>query len=163
ARVSAIGTFSDTLLASVPVGKKPFGVAVDSASGRVYVSNAASDTVSVIDETTCTLSATVPVHRAPFGVGLDLDGTVAYVATAFANDVRLIDTARADVSRTIAVGKLPVAFGGFIAPLANACRRAAASCDDANPVTLDSCAPAVGCQHVVQGELEIVRSALAAL
>src|SRR6516225_10942743 len=53
--------------ATVPVGKNPWGVAVDPGSHTVYVTNLQGDTVSVIDGSTRTVTATVPVGKLPYG------------------------------------------------------------------------------------------------
>lgn len=55
------------VIASIPVGDKPIGVAV-SPSGRVFVSNQFDDTVSVIDRVTNAVMTTVAVGDAPLGI-----------------------------------------------------------------------------------------------
>jgi YVTN family beta-propeller protein len=47
--VSVIDTSSDTVIATIPVGTGPFGVAVNELKKRVYVSNNYGNTISVID------------------------------------------------------------------------------------------------------------------
>jgi YVTN family beta-propeller protein len=47
--VSVIDTSTNLVIALVPVGSNPYGVAVNPAGTRVYVSNFRSDNVSVID------------------------------------------------------------------------------------------------------------------
>src|SRR5262244_2845507 len=58
------------MLGSTPAEAKPFA----------YVTNSASNTVSVIDTATNTVVATVPVGSVPLGVAITPDGTRAYVA-----------------------------------------------------------------------------------
>ena len=59
--VSVINPTTNTVVATIPVGESPFGVAVNPANGLVYVTNAGSNTVSVIDPATNTVVATIPV------------------------------------------------------------------------------------------------------
>ena len=78
--VSVIDTATNTVVATVPVGTRPYGVAVNPAGTFVYVTNQDSNNVSVIDTATNTVVATVPVGREPHGVAVNPAGTVAYVA-----------------------------------------------------------------------------------
>src|SRR5215470_5486086 len=59
--VSVIDTATNTVVATVPVGRFPFGVAITPDGTHAYVTNNASRTVSVIDTATNTVVATVPV------------------------------------------------------------------------------------------------------
>src|SRR2546428_13076106 len=56
-----------TVIATIPVGDYPFGVAYDSGNGYVYVANYNSNNVSIISGTT--VVATIPVGGGPAGVG----------------------------------------------------------------------------------------------
>ena len=89
--VSVIDTATNLVVATVPVGSQPFGVAVNPASTRVYVTNRESNTVSVIDTATNTVRATIPVSTGPLGVALNPDGTRAYVANNSSSAVSVID------------------------------------------------------------------------
>ncbi len=57
------------VVANIPVGAKPVGVAV--LHGRVFVTNSGANTVSVIDSSTNTGSATINVGSRPEGVATD--------------------------------------------------------------------------------------------
>jgi YVTN family beta-propeller protein len=50
--VSVIDAKQDKVVANVTVDKSPNGIAIDSNTGKVYVANLNSDTVSVIANTT---------------------------------------------------------------------------------------------------------------
>jgi YVTN family beta-propeller protein len=67
--VSVIDTSTHTVVATVPVGNLPRGVAVNPAGTRVYVVNNASFNVSVIDTSTDTVVSTVPVVSGPVAFG----------------------------------------------------------------------------------------------
>jgi YVTN family beta-propeller protein len=68
-----------------------------------YVSNADSNSVSVIDTSDNTVVATVVVGNSPFGVVVNQDGTRAYVANAFSSDISVIGTSTNTVVATIAL------------------------------------------------------------
>ena len=59
--VSVIDGGTNTVVATVPVGTWPDGVAVNPTTNRIYVANCDSNNVSVIDGATNTVVATVPV------------------------------------------------------------------------------------------------------
>jgi YVTN family beta-propeller protein len=91
-----------TAAKSVTVGLHPAGMTA-SANGRfVYVANAASDTVSVLDARTDTVVETIacrPQARLPFGSGsnavaLSPDGTTLYVANGTNNCVAVVRLGR---------------------------------------------------------------------
>ena len=61
--VSIISDSDHEVLATVPVGSSPNGVAYDPANGDVYVANSGSDNVTVLHGTTRV--ATIPVGTEP--------------------------------------------------------------------------------------------------
>jgi YVTN family beta-propeller protein len=121
--ISVVDVASRTLLATVPVGDTPWGVAVDPAGTRAYVSNRGTDdnplnTVSVVGAVSRSVSATVEVGVRPLGVAVHPDGTRAYVANYggsigaliddLSNDfISVIDTNTHTASATIPVGVGP--------------------------------------------------------
>ena len=119
--VSVINTASNTVIATIPVGNAPYGVAFTPDGARVYVVNENSNSVSVIATDSNTVIATVSVGSDPIGVVITPDGTRAYVAnqcvfnvTCYPNPgtVSVIDTNPADaayntVIATVAVGGSP--------------------------------------------------------
>jgi YVTN family beta-propeller protein len=91
-------------------------VAVTPDGSHVYVTNVASDSVSVIATANDTVTATIPVGNSPAGVAVTPDGSTVYVANEFSNNVSLIATSSNTVTAAIPVGSFPVAFGVFIQP-----------------------------------------------
>ena len=64
--VSVIDTASNTVVATIPVGVNPVGVAITPDGTRAYVTNEGSNTVSVIDIATNTVVATISVGASSF-------------------------------------------------------------------------------------------------
>lgn len=109
--VSVIDVASHTVIATVPVGAGPFGVAATPDGRFVYVTNINANSVSVIDTSSNTVVATVPVGPSPFGVAVTPDGRFAYALMGGNGFVTAIATA------TNAVAVNAAAFGAG-APIA---------------------------------------------
>jgi len=92
------------VIATIGVGDFPLDVAFTPDGGHAYVTNADSDTVSVIDTATNTVSATITVGDRPYRVAVHPDGTLAYVTNYDDWTVSVIDTATNTVTDTISVG-----------------------------------------------------------
>jgi len=91
--VSVIDTATNAVVATVPVGAYPRGVAVTPDGTRVYVANGVSNNVSVIDAATNAVVATVVGVPAPARVAITPDGKRAYVtANVYGGDVHVINT-----------------------------------------------------------------------
>lgn len=117
--VSVIDTSSDTVVATIPVGGFPDGIATTPDGTHAYVTNGFDSTVSVIDTASNTVAATIPVGSAPSAVAVTPDGTgpneidvrrhqpLAYVTNEADNTVSVIDTASNTVVATIPVRQEP--------------------------------------------------------
>jgi YVTN family beta-propeller protein len=75
----------------IAVGANPSGLAVNPRRNEVYVVNAGSGSVSVINAETNTVAATIPVQRQPYSIDVDSEGGRAYVANSGSNNVSVID------------------------------------------------------------------------
>ena len=101
--VSKIDTASNTVVATIPVGNLPTGLAVTPDGTRVYVANDYDDTVSVIDTAKDIVVATIQAGHTPQFIAITPDGTRAYV-TDVSSSVSVIDTASNTVVATIPDG-----------------------------------------------------------
>jgi YVTN family beta-propeller protein len=98
-------------LTEVPVGDEPRCVAITPDDKKLYVTNAVSGTVSVIDAAQRTVVKSIAVGTEPTGCALTLDGSKLYVANLSSNSVSVIDTGSDSVVKTIAdVGVKPRAI-----------------------------------------------------
>jgi YVTN family beta-propeller protein len=97
------------VVATIPVGNNPLGVAVTPDGAHAYVANHVSDNVSVIDMATNMVVATVPVGTYPKGVAVTPDGKHAYVTNITSRTVSMIATATNTVVATVPVGANPTA------------------------------------------------------
>lgn len=78
--VSVINGQANRVTGTIPVGDIPQGVAVNPASGAIYVANEFSGTVSAISGPTRKVIATVPVGIFPFGITANPATNTIYVA-----------------------------------------------------------------------------------
>jgi YVTN family beta-propeller protein len=83
----------NTVIATVTVQAFPNQIAVSHDNSTVYVSNAGSDSVSVIDAATNTVKATFTVPSVPYYLAITPDGKTLYVASwGETGEVSVIDT-----------------------------------------------------------------------
>ena len=80
--VSAIDTATHSVVATVPVGKNTWGVAMHPDGSRAYVTSFVEDEVSVIDTLTNTVISTIPVGVNPIGIAAHPSGAWLYVANS---------------------------------------------------------------------------------
>ena len=102
-RVSVIDTTNDTVVRRIPVGRDAFGLALDSARHRLYVSNWADEagrghmkggTVSVVDITDpakATEVGSTQVGHHPSAVQLSKDRTRLFVANTNDDTISVVD------------------------------------------------------------------------
>ena len=106
--VSVIDTATNVVVATIPVGSAPIGVAVNAAGSRVYIGNAGSLNVSVIDAGTNAVIANITIPDMPTAVAIDPAGTRLYVAGLMTSQVYVVGTATNTLVATMAVGDVPV-------------------------------------------------------
>ena len=86
----------------------PFDAAVTPDSRELWVVNAASNDISVIDLSSRSLVAHIEVGDNPRGIVLSPDGGSAYVNNTLAGTVSVIDTAAYTVTSVITVTEIPL-------------------------------------------------------
>lgn len=94
-----------TVVATIPVGQSPHGIAVDATSNRIFVANLFSHNVSVIDGTTDSVIATMGPVSFPKGVAVDSDRRRVYVTGS--DSVAVFDEDTNASLGAIAVGSGP--------------------------------------------------------
>jgi len=108
--VSVVDVASQTVVATVPVGDNPDGVATTPDGTHAYVANFLSDNVSVIDTATDTVTSTIDVGSGPVGVAVSPDAALAYVTNRGSNTVTVMRVDTNAPLTTIAVGAGPNAI-----------------------------------------------------
>ena len=68
ASVSIIDQATNSVIATISVGKRPWNMAITPDGKKLYVANGRSNSVSVIDTTTNTIAAEINVGELPWGV-----------------------------------------------------------------------------------------------
>jgi len=99
-----VASAADTpvVVATVPVGSGPLGVAVSPDGAFAYVSNFTSNTLSVLDMDSRTVVSTITGVSSPQGLAFTPDGSHAYVTVT--NGFARIATATHSVVQTISGG-----------------------------------------------------------
>jgi len=83
--VTCLSATSLQTVATVAVGSRPRGIAVDEVRHTVYVTNWNAQTVSVFDGATFRRTGGVATGRGPHGIGLDTAGRLLYVTNTWEN------------------------------------------------------------------------------
>src|SRR2546426_2828810 len=99
--VLEVGSDVNAKIAEIPVGAEPRCVAITPNGRKVYVTNTASGTVSVIDARRLRVKRTIKVGTEPSGCALTPDGKKLYVANFSSDEVSVIDTDDDRVEETI--------------------------------------------------------------
>ena len=110
--LAVVDTATKTVVKEIPVGRQPWGVAVHPSLPRVYVSNRADDTVSIVDtEELMVVRDPVPTGRGPNAVAVSPNGAKIFVANATSDDLTVFDVDAPDAPRQISLrpfaGALP--------------------------------------------------------
>jgi YVTN family beta-propeller protein len=99
-----------TKVRAIPTGAIPCAVALNPATGLVYVVNHGEDTVTTIDGANQRVVATIHVGKSPQGIVIDSKTNRIYVANVHGHSVTMIDGARNVATKTFHVGKNPYAL-----------------------------------------------------
>ena len=109
--VAVFDTATNRVVASVPVGRGPRGVAVNLQGTRAYAGNSGDSTVSVIDTATNRVIATIGGIAGPESIAVNRAGTRVYVINnaAFPSTaaVSVIDAGTNTIIASIPVGITP--------------------------------------------------------
>jgi len=115
-RIYAAGNLSHTLevidssarrvIASIPVGSKPYTCAITANQKTAYVSNWGADSVAVVDLASSKVLRNVKVQEKPNDLLLARDGRL-FVANGNRNTVSVINVRKADVIEQIDVALVP--------------------------------------------------------
>jgi YVTN family beta-propeller protein len=104
--VSVVDLNAGQVMATIPVGNGPTGMAVSPDVQQVYVANSLSGTVSVISTAINQVTDTITIPSfykasAPFGLAITHDGAKVYATNLDDGTVRVIDTRNKKVVDTI--------------------------------------------------------------
>jgi YVTN family beta-propeller protein len=108
ARQHLVGKQIDLGTLDAPGVGLPFDAAVTPDGRELWVVNAASNDLSVIDLEGSRLAAHIEVGHNPRGIVLSPDGATAYVNNTLGGTVSVIDTSTYTVTDTIAVTDIPL-------------------------------------------------------
>jgi YVTN family beta-propeller protein len=98
------------VMKTVPMGRIPSAVAVNTASNMVYVVNHGDDSVTVVDGAKNTVVATLQTGKRPQGIAVDPGRNLVYVANKLGDTVTVINGGTNRVLKTLKTGKNPYAL-----------------------------------------------------
>jgi YVTN family beta-propeller protein len=133
---TAVGTFP-TLLTTVPLGdaymgRSPAGIGVNPATNRVYVANASSNTVTVLDGSTDNPVASIPLASGPTNVAVNATTNRIYVVLS-SDQLAVINGATNAVTGTVSFPAASSARGVAVNEGAN---RIYVTLDDNNAIAV---------------------------
>jgi YVTN family beta-propeller protein len=110
--VFVVNGANNTVVAHIPTGVGPFGVAVNYANGCVYVANSGFDvpgpegpgTVSVINSSTDSVVKTIQIGGEPMGVAVDQSDGLVFVPNWIYGNMSVINGTTDNVSGALRVG-----------------------------------------------------------
>ena len=104
--LSVIDTTTDKVVAEIPAGSRPRGLALDAE--RIYVSDEPKNALHVIDLGRRAIQRTIALGESPEGVSLSPDGRLVAVASELGNAVILVDPRTGKLRGTVkTAGKNP--------------------------------------------------------
>ncbi|HUW94658.1 MAG TPA: hypothetical protein VMW58_02635 [Anaerolineae bacterium] len=106
----AVDTSDGHVSCTARVGDHPLGVAVNPATGRVYVANSGGGSVSEVEGTACGVEHTFSGLKRPSGVVVDVPGNRVYVADTEAGQVVVLEGEGRRVVGRVPVGSFPEAL-----------------------------------------------------
>jgi YVTN family beta-propeller protein len=68
--VAVIDPAGPKLLKEIPVGTRPWGIALSADGRRLYTANGPSNDVSVVEAETLAVATKIPVGKSPWGIVL---------------------------------------------------------------------------------------------
>ena len=99
--VSIISGSTDSVIATILVGRFPIWIAYAPPNNKLYVTNLGSSDVYVINGATNRVIKNIPVGNRPFGIAYNPSNNNVYVANAFDGTVSVINTSSDTVVSTI--------------------------------------------------------------
>jgi YVTN family beta-propeller protein len=94
----------------VNAGQIPCAIAVDSSSGKVFVANYASHSVTVLDDASNTVLATVDVNSWPQAIAIDPGNHRVYVASTHDGTTAVLDATTNSLLSTLKTDNSPFAI-----------------------------------------------------
>jgi len=100
-KVLVLDTSNNSIVATIPIGYYPQGIAMNPRGTRAYTADTGSDKVSVVDPAGNSLVTTISVGNDPVIPVVSPDGTRVYVTNIWSNSISVIETSSNAVVHTI--------------------------------------------------------------
>lgn len=103
-----VDNLSSSILAKIPVGKRPHSVIVNTQGNKAYVSNQWADNIFIIDLDKYEVIDTLKTGNGPAGMAFSDDEKQLYVVNSFANEVSIFDLDTKKEKKRLKAGNNPV-------------------------------------------------------
>src|SRR5208282_3505349 len=108
--MSLINELHDTVVQNFAAGPNPSGLAYDSGTGEIFVTNSGYNYVDVVAQGTTTVSATIFLSTSPHGVAYDSGNGDVYLANYNVPGTEsVISGVTQTITATVDVGSYPLA------------------------------------------------------
>jgi len=104
--VTVIDAAGQKVIATIPVGQRPRGIAVSRDGGKIFVANSNSNNLSVIDSRKLKVIDRLPAGNDPEGMTIDRRGLI-YVVNESDSALTIIDPAARKILKRLEVGTEP--------------------------------------------------------
>jgi YVTN family beta-propeller protein len=96
------------VITTISVGSEPYAVAITPNGAYAYITNADSNSVSVVNLATNTVTETLTVGAGPYGVAVTPSGAYVYISNDVSNTVWAISTGASGGNKSpTTVGEFP--------------------------------------------------------
>ncbi|MCI4357913.1 MAG: hypothetical protein L3J95_01955 [Thermoplasmata archaeon] len=106
-KVAVVNTSTDLVITAFPAGANPYGIALDTSNGDLFVADSGANAVNVIDPRTGTSLALLTVGTAPSALLYVASAQEVYVSDTRSNTVTVLNANSYAVVAVVAVGEYP--------------------------------------------------------
>jgi YVTN family beta-propeller protein len=105
--VTVVEVSTARVLRTIPVGRRPRGIAGSPDGSRIYIANSDANSITVVNAASLAILDTLPAGIDPEGLAVGRDGSRLYVTNENDSALSIVDPVARRVARRVAVGTEP--------------------------------------------------------